>query len=142
MSDAAGAVVLVGRILFAGFFGVVSGWGHVSNSKMMEGYAASMRFPVSGIAGWPTGIWLMAASISIGLGIWPDVGALMIAAFLIPAAAYFHRYWQVHDEGKMMQRGFFWRNVIGVGACLMMFGMFVTLGPALRFTITEPLFSF
>lgn len=144
MSDAAGAFVLAGRILIALFFGVVAAvMGHIAKSKDMEGYARAMRFPVPAIAGWPTGLWLVAASVSVGFGIWGDVGALMIAAFLIPAAAWFHRFWEVEDETqKMMQTGFFFRNVIGVGASLILLGIFAGLGSALPFTITDPLFSF
>jgi uncharacterized membrane protein YphA (DoxX/SURF4 family) len=144
MSDAAGAFVLAGRILIALFFGVVAAiMGHIAGSKGMEGYARSMRFPIPAIAGWPTGLWLVAASVSVGFGIWGDVGALMIAAFLIPAAAWFHRFWELEDETqKLMQTGFFFRNVIGVGASLIMFGIFSGLGPELPFTVTDPLFSF
>jgi hypothetical protein len=42
----------------------------------------------------------------------------------------------------MMQTGFFFRNVIGVGASLILFGIFAGLGSALPFTMTDPLFSF
>jgi putative oxidoreductase len=144
MSDATGLIVLAGRIAFTILFGPVAGVGaHIVRSKMLEGYAQSVRFPIPAIAGWPTGTWLVVGSISIAFGIWPDVGALMIAAFLIPAAAYFHRFWELEDEmQKMVQQGFFYRNLIGVGACAIMFGTFVALGPDLRFTITPPLFSF
>jgi uncharacterized membrane protein YphA (DoxX/SURF4 family) len=144
MSEAAGAFVLAGRILIALFFGVVAGsMTHIGRSKGMEGYARAGRFPIPPIAGWPTGLWLVAASVSIGFGIWGDVGALMIAAFLIPAAAWFHRFWELEDETqKMMQTGFFFRNVIGVGGSLIMFGVFAGLGSALPFTITDPFFSF
>jgi putative oxidoreductase len=144
MSDAAGVFVLAGRILVAAFFGFVAGFSaHIKMTKMMEGYAQQMRFPLVPIAGWPTGVWLVVGSLSLGLGVWPDVGALMIIAFLAPAAAYFHRFWEVEDPmQKMMQQGFFWRNVIGIGACLVFFGTFVALGPELRFAITEPLFDF
>ena len=80
---------------------------------------------------------------SVALGVWPDIGALMIAAFLIPAALFFHTFWRIADPGqKQTQTQFFWRNTIGLGACAMMFGTFVALGPALRFTITAPLFNF
>ena len=135
---------LAGRIIIALFFGVMAGgMGHIANSKGMEAYARAMRFPIPAIAGWPTGLWLLAASISIGFGIWADVGALMLAAFLIPAAAWFHRFWELDDETqKMMQTGFFFRNGIGVAGALIMFGLFAGLGSALPFTITDPLFSF
>src|ERR671919_498701 len=70
---------LAGRIIIALFFGVMAGgMGHIANSKGMEAYARAMRFPIPAIAGWPTGLWLLAASISIGFGIWADVGALML----------------------------------------------------------------
>lgn len=143
MSDTAGAIVLGGRILFAVFFGAISGVAHVVRGTMMEEYARGARFPLPSIAGWPTGIWLILGSLSITLGVWPDIGALMIAAFLIVAAAYFHRFWQIEDPmQKMTQTQLFWRNMIGVGAAAMMFGTLVALGPALRFTITAPLFDF
>lgn len=141
MEDSAGLIVLVGRILFALFF-LRAGIAHIRNSKMMEGYASSMKFPVPAISGWPTGVWLIAGSLSLGLGIWPDLGALMIAAFLIPAAIYFHRYWEVEASQRMLPETQLWRNVIGVGACLVMFATFASLGEALRYSITESLFSF
>ncbi|HEY3209551.1 MAG TPA: DoxX family protein [Actinomycetota bacterium] len=143
MSAATGAIVLVGRILFASFFGAVAGVGHIRRSAQMEGYAKGAGFPVPDIAGWPVGIWLIAGAVSIAVGIWPDIGALMIAAFLLPAAWFFHRFWTVGDPmQKMTQTQLFWRNVIGLGACAIMFGMFVALGPALRFSVTSALFDF
>lgn len=144
MSDSAGALVLAGRILFALFFGIVAGVvGHIRQSKGMEAYAKSMRFPIPAIGGWPTGLWLVAASISIGFGIWGDVGSLMIAAFVIPSAAWFHRFWEIEDASqKMMQTGFFYRNVIALAMSLVLFGIFTGLGSSLPFTITDPLFEF
>ncbi len=144
MSDVAGAFVLAGRVIFAVFFGYVAGYGgHIKMTKMLEGYARQVKFPVAAIAGWPTGVWLIAGALSIALGVWPDVGALMIAAFLLPALLYFHRYWDVEDPAqKQTQQQLFWRNVFGIGACLVFFGTFVTLGPDLRYVITGPLFDF
>jgi len=143
VTAATGLINLAGRILFAYFFGAVAGIGHFRRSKMMEGYAKSTGFPIPAIAGWPVGVWLIAGAASIALGIWPDLGALMIAAFLIPAALFFHAFWQLEEQTqKQTQTMFFWRNMIGLGACAMMLGTFVALGPALRFTITAPLFNF
>jgi putative oxidoreductase len=144
MSDAAGVLVLAGRILFALFFGVVAGvQTHILRSSQMEGYAKSGGFPIPAIAGWPTGLWLVVGSIFIAFGIWGDVGALMIAAFVIPAAAWFHRFWEVEDEmQKLMQTGFFFRNLIALAACLVLFGIFAGLGSNLPYTVTNPLFEF
>ena len=143
MSDAAGVVVLIGRILFAYFFGVVAGVGHFRRDQMMRGYAQQAGFPVPAVAGWVAGLWLMLGAASVGLGIWPDVGSLMIGAFVIPAALFFHRYWTLEDEmRKATQTQLFYRNLVILGAAVVFFGTFVTLGSELRFTITAPLFNF
>jgi putative oxidoreductase len=143
MSAATGLIVLLGRLLFAIYFGAVAGVAHIRRSEGMEGYAKGAGFPIPAIAGWPVGIWLIVGAISLGLGIWPDVGALMIAAFLLTAASFFHRYWEVADPGQKMTQSFaFWRNVLAIGGCAVMFGTFVTLGPALRFAMTTALFDF
>jgi putative oxidoreductase len=144
MSTSAGIIVLIGRILFSINFGPVAGVGfHIRQSKMAEGYSRSVRFPVPAITGWPTGIWLTAASLSIALGIWPDVGALMIAAFVIPAAWWFHRFWEVGEPmQKQTTQILFFRNLTFLGASIALFGLFATVGDGLRFAITGPLLSF
>ncbi len=143
MTVPAGVIVLVGRILFTAFFGPVAGVGHIRRSPMFEGYAKSAGFPVPAVAGWPAGVWLLAGSASIALGVWPDVGSLMIAAFVVPAALFFHTFWKIEDQAqRQTQTTYFWRNVVMLAASLMMFGTFVSLGPALRFTVTAPLFKF
>lgn len=143
MSVEAGAIVLLGRVLFVIFFGAIAGMGHIRQGEMMTGYARSQGFPIPYLAGWPAGVWLIAASLSILLGVWPDIGTLMIAAFVTLAALFFHRFWTLEDAmQKQTQTQLFYRNMIALGASLMLFGMFVTLGPDLRFMITDPLFSF
>jgi uncharacterized membrane protein YphA (DoxX/SURF4 family) len=142
MSDVAGIIQLIGRLLFAAYFVYVGIGFHVVKTKMAEGYAASTRFPVPAIAGWPTGLWMAAGGLSLALGIWPDIGALMIAAFAIVAAAYFHRFWELDDPmQKQTQSQLFGRNLIIVGACLVMFAVFASAGDALRYTITGPAFD-
>lgn len=143
MSDAAGIVFLVGRVLFVMFF-LISGLGfHVAKSGQAEGYARQMGFPLPAIAGWPTGIWMTVGALSVALGIWPDIGALMLCAFVIVAALYFHRFWTLEDESqKQTQQQLFFRNMIVLGGGLSLFAFFGSVGPGLRFSITEPLITF
>jgi len=49
------------------------------------------------VAGWPVGVWLVLAILSRVSGIWPDVGGLMLAAFLIPTTLLFHPFWTFSD---------------------------------------------
>ena len=143
MSDAAGVVVLIGRLVFAYYFGVVAGIGHFKKDQMMRGYAQQAGFPVPAVAGWVAGLWLMSGAVSLGLGIWPDLGSLMIGAFVIPAALFFHRFWSFEDEAqKTFQQTAFYRNLVIFGASLVFFGTFVTLGSELRYSITGSLFHF
>lgn len=141
MSDTGGIVLLAGRIL-VGLFAVNFGVFHLMKGDMMMGFAKSMNFPFVPLAGWPAGVWLVAGGLSVGLGVWPDIGSLMMLVFAVIAAGYFHRFWEVGDEEKMNQTIFFWRNVFIVGACLFMFATFVELGPALRYAITTALIEF
>jgi putative oxidoreductase len=142
VSDTTGIIQLIGRILIGAYF-IYTGVGfHVAKTKMAEQYAGGMRFPVPAIAGWPTGLWMATGGLSVVLGIWPDIGALMIAAFAIVAAAYFHRFWELDDQmQKQTQQQLFFRNVIIVGACLVMFAFFTAAGDALRYSITGPAFD-
>jgi uncharacterized membrane protein YphA (DoxX/SURF4 family) len=143
MSDAAGVAVLIGRLVFAFYFGVMAGIGHFKKDQMMKGYAQQAGFPVPAVAGWVAGLWLVLGAASLGLGIWPDLGSLMIGVFVIPATLFFHRFWSFEDEGqKTFQRTAFYRNLVIFGASLVFFGTFVTLGSELRFSITGSLFHF
>lgn len=143
MGEAAGGFVLAGRILIGGHFIIFAGFmGHIMGSKGMEGYAKAMRFPVPAIAGWPTGIWLVLGGTSVAFGIWGDIGSLMIIAFLVIAAAWFHRFWQVGEDQQLMQMGFFWRNMFGTAALLVLFALFAEFGSDLPYTITDSLISF
>ncbi|MEA2520413.1 MAG: putative oxidoreductase [Actinomycetota bacterium] len=142
MSGGTGVAVLIGRLLFAYFF-VVAGIGHFKKDQQMRGYAVQAGFPVPAVAGWVAGVWLIVGAASVGLGIWPDLGALMVGAFVIPATLFFHRFWSFGDEAlKTSQRQAFDRNLLILGASLVFFGTFVALGSELRFAITAPLFNF
>jgi uncharacterized membrane protein YphA (DoxX/SURF4 family) len=75
------------------------------------------------------------------LRIWPDVGMLMIAAFLIPTTLVFHRYWTFSDPAqRQTHRGGFYRNVSLLGATLALFALFTVAGPG-RFAITGSFFN-
>jgi uncharacterized membrane protein YphA (DoxX/SURF4 family) len=142
VSAGVGAIVLIGRVLYSIFF-VRSAWGHLTKRDAMITTAEKAGFPFLYLAGWPSGVWLFAGSGSVVLGIWPDIGALMLGVFVIPAALYFHRFWTIEDQGqRQTQAGSFSRNAALLGASLAIFALLATIGPGLRFSVTAPLFSF
>jgi putative oxidoreductase len=142
MGDAAALIFLIGRILFPFLLLDAGVRFHVRKSSMAEGYARSIGFPVPAIAGWPTGLWMATGSLSVMLGAWGDIGALMIAMFVVPAAGWFHRFWKIEDEQqRQSQQVYFWRNVALLGGALVLFSVFATVGQDLSFTLTDPLFD-
>jgi putative oxidoreductase len=139
MTTSAGAILLAGRVLFAVFF-ANSAYGHFKNHSMMTGYAKQSGVPVPVVAGWPSGAWLAAAALSVAAGIWADLGALMIAAFVIPAAWFLHAFWKVEDPAQhQTQLQSFLRNVAFFGAALALFAVFASIDHGLRLAVTGSL---
>ena len=139
MSITASVILLIGRFLFVALF-VYSARGHIVNH---DRYVTTARgkIPVPYVAGWPIGAWLILAALSIVLGVWPDVGTLMTAAFLIPAALIFHNFWTFADPAqRRTQQSSFYRNVSLLGATLALFAVFSVAGPG-QFAITGALFN-
>jgi putative oxidoreductase len=140
MSDAAGAILLVGRVVFAFFF-VMAGYRHIVGGAEMTGYARSVGFPLPALAPWPAGVVLLAGGVSVAAGIWPDIGALLLIVFLVPAALWFHPFWRMPEDQAQTQSQLFFRNVTLVGACIALFATFTGLGDALRFALTDALIN-
>ena len=139
MGTAPSAIFLVGRILFVALF-VVSAQGHIANHQRFV-TTAKGKIPVPYVAGWPVGVWLVVATLSMVLSIWPDVGALMMAAFLIPTTVLFHPFWTFSDAAqRRTQRGSFFRNISLLGAILALFSFLTVVGPG-QFAVTGSLFK-
>ncbi len=139
MSTFGGVVLLLGRILFVALF-VSAARGHIQNHpRYVAGAGRKLPFPV--LAGWPAGVWLLVAAISIVVGIWADLGALMIAAFLVPAAVLFHPFWSETDPtARRTQEAGFYRDVSLLGAALALFALFAVSGHV-PFALTGPAVS-
>jgi uncharacterized membrane protein YphA (DoxX/SURF4 family) len=137
LSTTASAILLIGRILFVALF-VLSARGHIVNHDRFVTTARG-RLPVPYVAGWPTGAWLALAALLMVLGIWPDIAALMMAAFLVPTTVLFHAFWTFSDPAqRRTQQSNFFRNVSLLGATLALFALFSVVGPG-QFAITGSL---
>ncbi len=140
VSDSAGIVLLVGRIVFSFFF-VFAGYRHIVGGTPFVEHARAAGFPLPILAGWPSGLWLIVGGLSVAVGVWPDIGVLMVAAFLVPAVIWFHAYWRAPEEQKMMQTQLFFRNVTFIGACIALFAFFATVDEGVRFAVTGSLIN-
>jgi uncharacterized membrane protein YphA (DoxX/SURF4 family) len=136
MNTLGGIFLLIGRILFVALF-VSAARGHIQNHpRYVAGSGKKLPLPV--LAGWPAGVWLLVAAVSIVAGIWADIGSLMIAVFLIPAAALFHPFWNETDPAaRRTHEMSFYRDMSLLGAALALFALFAASGH-LPFAITGP----
>src|ERR1700687_2608086 len=127
MSTTASAILLIGRILFVALF-AYSARGHIVNHDRYVTTARG-RLPVPYLAGWPAGAWLGLADLLMVLGIWADIEALMMAAFLITTALLLHRFSTLSDPAqRSAQEGAFYRKVSLLGASLALFALFSVVG--------------
>jgi uncharacterized membrane protein YphA (DoxX/SURF4 family) len=133
-------VFLAARVLFAVIF-IASGIGHFANRKQMAEYAAAMGAPAPGAGVLVTGAMILAGGLMILLGIWGDLGALLLVAFLLPTSFIMHAFWK-HEDPQMAQaeQVSFLKNISLSGGALAFFWLFVEYGDDLPITITGPLF--
>lgn len=124
----ASGILFLGRVVFSFFF-IYSGFNHLTKLTPMSQYAAASGVPSPTVAVAFSGLMLLGGGLSILLGIAPRWGALVLIAFLLPAAVMMHKFWGVSDPMMAAnQAAHFWKNIALSGACLMIYA-FATLYP-------------
>lgn len=126
-------LLIVGRVLFALIF-INSGIAHLTKLNDMTGYAQFKKVPAPKLAVIVTGLMLIVGGLYIALGVYADLGALLLAIFLVPTAFMMHNFWTIQDpqakQGEMIN---FFKNLSLAGAALIIFvliGTGVEFGPS------------
>jgi uncharacterized membrane protein YphA (DoxX/SURF4 family) len=134
-------VILIGRILFAVVF-LTSAMAHFTQAQAMTGYAQAKKVPMPAVAVFAGGVLLALGGLSVLLGIWPDLGALLLVVFLVPTALMMHNFWAESDpQSKQMEMIQFFKDLGLAGAALALLGLFASLGDDLGLVIVGPLFG-
>ncbi|MDQ7909227.1 DoxX family protein [Phytohabitans sp. ZYX-F-186] len=134
-------LVLIGRILFAALF-LGSAVGHLTQTKAMAGYASSKGVPQAYAATLVSGLLIAVGGLLVLLGIWADLGALLLVVFLVPTALLMHPFWKESEpQVRQMELVQFQKDAALAGAALMLFAFFSFAGDDLGLTITGPLFD-
>ncbi|WP_236240216.1 DoxX family protein [Streptomyces sp. CC228A] len=134
-------LVLIGRILFAVLF-LASAAGHLTRTKAMAGYAASRGVPAAVPATIGSGLLILVGGLSVLLGIWADLGALLLVVFLVSTAVLMHGFWKEGDaQARQMEMVHFQKDLALAGAALMLLALISYAGNDLGLTITGPLFE-
>jgi putative oxidoreductase len=133
-------VVLIGRILFCFLF-LTSGYAHFTQRKAMAQYAGAKGIPAPMPAVLAGGVLLVGGGLMVLLGIWADLGSLLLVLFLLPTAVLMHGFWKESDQqARTMETVQFSKDTALGGAALMLFAFFSFVGSDLGLTITGPLF--
>jgi len=126
-------IILIGRILFGGFF-LMSGINHFAKLEAMTGYAKYKKLPAAKLGVLLSGLMLILGGIYIILGFYTDLGLLLIAIFLVLAAVIFHNFWKETDAtAKQNEMLAFMKDIALAGGALILFALVVKHGAELDF---------
>ncbi len=118
MTEALDIALLVGRLLFGGFF-LISGVRHLTDAEPMSQYAASQNVPAPKLSVIATGLLLIAGAGSVLLGVYPRIGLTAIAVFLVVVSPTMHAFWTLDDaQQRASEQTQFMKNAALLGAAL------------------------
>ena len=117
------AVLLVGRIFFAFIF-ITSGIAHFAKLEAMTGYAKYKKLPAAKLGVLISGLFFLLGGVYVALGLWVDLGALLLAITLILAAVIFQNFWTETDAtARQTAMMGFNKDLALAGAALILFAL-------------------
>ena len=120
------SVLIIGRVLFALLF-ISSGVSHLTKLEAMTGYAQYKKVPAAKFGVVLSGLMILLGGIYIAFGVYADLGALLIALFLIPTSFLMHAFWKETDAtAKQNESISFFKNLALAGAALIIFALVAT----------------
>jgi uncharacterized membrane protein YphA (DoxX/SURF4 family) len=131
---------LVGRTFLAGIF-LLSAVGHFTQSEGMAQYAQAKGVPAAKAGVIASGVIALLAGLSLVLGVWTDLGALLLIVFLVPVTLMMHAFWQESDpQARSSEQINFNKNVALIGAALILFYL-VNQSQDIPAGLSDPLFG-
>ncbi|MCE5305628.1 DoxX family protein [bacterium] len=91
-----GLLLFIARVLFSILF-IMSSIGHFTQRKSMAEYSKSKGVIAPDIAVIVTGLMLLLGGLSVLLGAYVQIGALLLVIFLVPTAFIMHNFWAIKD---------------------------------------------
>jgi putative oxidoreductase len=135
-------VFLVGRILFVMVFLFSGSTIHLLKARQGIEYARMYKVPAPELTVPLSGMIAVLGGLSILLGIWADLGALLLVAFLLPVSFLMHAFWKETDpQQQANQMAHFMKNIGLVGGALVLFYTWNQLQGEAGLSITDPLFD-
>ena len=127
-------VLVIARVLFALIF-ISSGISHLTKLEAMTGYAQYKKVPAAKFSVLLSGLMILIGGLYIAFGVYADLGALLLALFLIPTAFLMHAFWKETDPtAKQNETIGFFKDLSLAGAALIIFALVATgtdFGPSI-----------
>jgi uncharacterized membrane protein YphA (DoxX/SURF4 family) len=132
---------LVGRILYSLIF-LSSAYSHLTKTDAMAGYAESRGVRPGRPWVLISGVQILVGGLLVLLGIWIDLGAILLALFTLAAAVFMHGFWRDKDPmTRQMEMIQFSKDLALCGGALILLYLAWEFGDGLGLTITDPLFD-
>jgi uncharacterized membrane protein YphA (DoxX/SURF4 family) len=107
----------------------------------MTGYAQYKKVPAAKASVWLSGAVILIGGVLIVLGVYADLGALLIALFSIVSAFMMHNFWTIDDAtAKQGEMASFFKNLALGGAALMLF-VLIGQGASIGASLGSPFFN-
>lgn len=116
-------LILVGRILFGGYF-IYNGYNHLANSKALSSYAKAKNIILPRISVIISGLLILFGGLGVLFGIWMELSLAMIAVFLLPVTFLMHNFWEDSEpQTRMNNQINFGKNLALLGSALMLISL-------------------
>jgi putative oxidoreductase len=134
-------LLLLGRVLFAVVF-VSSGLTvHLQQREQGIQYARAYGAPAPELLVPLSGVAIIAGGLSVAVGLWADIGALLIIGFLAGITPIMHAFWKETDpQQQAIQSAMFFKNLALMGSAIVIFWAY-NQGQDLPASLTDALLS-
>ncbi|MFM7879935.1 MAG: DoxX family protein, partial [Acidimicrobiaceae bacterium] len=100
------------------------------------------KVPAAKFSVLASGLLLIAGGLSVILGVYADLGALVLAILLVLMALKMHDFWSQTDaQAKQTETIAFFKNISMAGGALIMFAVAATEGSDYGWTLTDSLWQ-
>lgn len=120
-------LILIARILYSLIF-LLPGMAHFKQANAMTEYTKSKGVPAPRLAVLVTGVMLLLGGLSILLGAFVNIGAVLLIIFLIPTAFIMHNFWAAEDPMvKQNDMNHFLKDLALAGAAFLIWYLYKTV---------------
>ena len=134
-------VFVVGRVMLVQMFIMGGLLFHLGQRQSATEAAKSMGVPLATIGVPLTGIANVIGGLMVVLGVWGDVGALILAINAFLFAIFMHPFWKVDADQQDDETQHFLKDMTICAGLIVLFWVYNQVGEAAPLTLSDPLFS-